>query len=69
MSRNVEIKARVSGIEALMPRARALADGDVQRLVQDDTFFRVPHGRLKLREFGDGSAELIHYQRADTLQA
>ncbi len=29
----------------------------------------MPHGRLKLREFGDGSAELIHYQRADTPQA
>jgi predicted adenylyl cyclase CyaB len=66
LARNVEIKARIAGIEALMPRARALADGDVQRLVQDDTFFRVPHGRLKLREFGDGSAELIHYQRPDT---
>jgi len=69
LSRNVEIKARIAGIEALLPRARTLADGDAQRLLQDDTFFRVPHGRLKLREFGDGSAELIHYQRADTPQA
>jgi ABC-type dipeptide/oligopeptide/nickel transport system ATPase component len=25
----------------------------------------VPHGRLKLRRFADGSAELIHYHRAD----
>lgn len=69
MSRNVEIKARIAGIEALLPRARTLADGDAQRLLQDDTFFRVPHGRLKLREFGDGSAELIHYQRPDTARA
>jgi adenylate cyclase class IV len=53
LARNVEIKARVAGIEALMPRVRALADGDVQRLTQDDTFFRVPHGRLKLRELGE----------------
>ncbi|HEY6353939.1 MAG TPA: class IV adenylate cyclase [Burkholderiaceae bacterium] len=66
MARNVEIKARVDGIEALLPRARALAGSDAQRLLQDDTFFRVPHGRLKLREFGDGSAELIQYQRHDT---
>lgn len=66
MARNVEIKARIASIDALLPRARALADGDARRLRQDDTFFRVPHGRLKLREFGDGSAELIHYHRPDT---
>jgi predicted adenylyl cyclase CyaB len=66
LARNVEIKARIGSIEALLPRVRALADGDAQRLVQDDTFFAVPHGRLKLREFGDGSAELIQYQRPDT---
>jgi predicted adenylyl cyclase CyaB len=65
LARNVEIKARIGSIEALLPRARALADGDAQRLEQDDTFFDVPLGRLKLREFGDGSAELIHYQRPD----
>jgi len=69
LARNVEIKARIAGIEALLPRARALADGDASHLLQDDTFFRVPHGRLKLREFGDGSAELIHYQRPDTGEA
>jgi adenylate cyclase class IV len=61
VARNVEIKARIAGIDALLPRARALADGDAQRLEQDDTFFRVPHG-----EFSDGSAELIHYHRPDT---
>jgi len=62
---NVEIKARIGSVEALLPRARALADGDAELIEQDDTFFAVPHGRLKLREFGDGSAELIHYQRPD----
>jgi adenylate cyclase class IV len=29
----------------------------------------VPHGRLKLRQLADGSAELIHYHRADSAQA
>jgi len=69
LARNVEIKARINGIDALMSRARALAQRDAEEIAQDDTFFRVPHGRLKLREFADGSAELIHYHRADTLDA
>jgi adenylate cyclase class IV len=66
VARNVEIKARVDSIDVLLPRARALAGGEPQHLAQDDTFFHVPHGRLKLRQFGDGSAELIHYHRPDT---
>jgi len=69
MPRNIEIKARINSVEALLPRARTLADGEPQLLVQDDTFFPVPHGRLKLRAFADGSAELIHYDRPDTGQA
>jgi predicted adenylyl cyclase CyaB len=69
MARNVEIKARIAGIDALMPCARALAQRDAELILQDDTFFDVPHGRLKLRQFADGSAELIHYQRADTVDA
>ena len=67
MARNVEVKARLgASIEALLPRARALADGPEVRIEQDDTFFACKHGRLKLRDFGDGSGELIHYERADT---
>jgi adenylate cyclase class IV len=40
-----------------------------QVIEQDDTFFVVAAGRLKLRDFGDGRAELIQYVRADELQA
>lgn len=66
MARNVEVKARLeAGIEALLPRARALADGPPERIEQDDTFFACAAGRLKLRDFGDGTGELIAYQRAD----
>ena len=66
MPRNIEIKAGIESIEALLPRARALADGDAELIEQDDSFFVVPHGRLKLRQFADGSAELIHYHRPDS---
>ena len=69
MARNVEIKARIGSVDAVLPRARRLADGEPEVIAQDDTFFLVPHGRLKLREFADGSAELIHYERADTTAA
>jgi len=66
MPANIEIKARVDSIDALLPQARALSDDDhLQRIQQDDTFFAVPQGRLKLRVFGDGSGELIHYLRGD----
>jgi adenylate cyclase class IV len=66
MALNVEVKARIAGIEALLPTARALADGPEQRIEQDDTFFACAHGRLKLRDFGAGRGELIHYERPDT---
>ena len=69
MPRNIEIKARIDSVEALLPRAQAIAGGAAQILQQDDSFFGVAHGRLKLREFADGSAELIHYLRADTGEA
>jgi adenylate cyclase class IV len=71
MARNIEIKARIGSVQAVLPRAQALADAPAQTLDQDDTFFAVPagHGRLKLREFADGSAELIHYQRSDSVEA
>jgi adenylate cyclase class IV len=65
LARNVEIKARVSDLAALEKRVRALATRGPEHLVQTDTFFHAPHGRLKLREFADGSAELIAYERSD----
>ena len=66
MPRNVEIKARLADPEATSRRAAAAADGPPTVLEQADTFFRVPAGRLKLRELGSGRAELIFYRRPDT---
>jgi adenylate cyclase class IV len=69
MARNIEVKARIGSVESLLARAQPLADGPPEVIDQDDTFFVVPHGRLKLRRFADGSAELIHYHRADATDA
>jgi len=65
MARNVEIKARIGDLEALRCRLATLPIRGEEHLDQIDTFFRVAHGRLKLREFADGSAELIYYERPD----
>ena len=61
--RNVEIKARARDFETQMQHAARLAGGSVSHLLQEDIFFSVPVGRLKLRKFEDGSAELIPYER------
>lgn len=66
MARNIEIKARARDFRGQMSIAENLGGGKVQHLIQEDTFFNVPSGRLKLREFGDGTAELIQYERANT---
>ena len=65
MARNIEIKARISGVAALQPLAARLADTGPTIIEQDDTFFACPNGRLKLREQSGAGAELIFYQRAD----
>jgi adenylate cyclase class IV len=66
MARNVELKARVHDLEPLRTRVMALGAIGPVALMQTDTFFNVPSGRLKLREFGDHTGELIYYVRPDT---
>ena len=67
MGRNVEIKARLS--EADWERVWQWAEQNTTEphavLVQTDTFFNTETDRLKLRQFADGSAELIGYTRSD----
>jgi len=67
MPRNVEIKARIDGdqFELLRKQVTKLATEGPVELNQTDTFFNCNNGRLKLREFGDSTAELIFYQRPD----
>jgi adenylate cyclase class IV len=65
MARNVEIKARIDNLEAVLPLALACADGPPEAIAQDDTFFACAVGRLKLRVFADGRGELIAYERPD----
>jgi len=65
MPRNIEIKARIDDLPSLALRVAAIADRGPTEIPQDDTFFRCPDGRLKLRAFSSTSGELIYYRRAN----
>ncbi len=66
MPSNVEIKAVLRGLSYLTQRAKELSGSDGTVIRQQDTFFKVPAGRLKLRDLQDGTGQLIFYERPDT---
>lgn len=63
VAKNVEIKAKVRDWSGVTARAESLSGTDGQVLDQEDVFFSVAEGRLKLRTFPDGRGELIAYDR------
>jgi len=63
--RNVEIKARVDDPAGVAERAHALGFARAETLDQEDVYFAVPRGRLKLRLVPGRRAELIRYERPD----
>jgi homotetrameric cytidine deaminase len=64
-ARNVELKAADPEPARTLARALAFGAEDRGELRQRDTYFAVPHGRLKLREEAPGGATLIGYERPD----
>ncbi len=67
--RNLELKARCPNSEAARAAIRALDLRDAFTEHQTDTYFRVPSGRLKLREIDGQAALLLFYDRADEAAA
>lgn len=65
MPLNIEVKARARNPQRQQALAAALATSPPEILNQADTFFCVPDGRLKLRQFTEQRGELIFYQRPD----
>src|SRR5207247_261036 len=59
VSRNIEIKARIASVEALIPRVEAIASQGPVEIRQDDTYFVCSAGKLKLRAFSQSEGELI----------
>jgi predicted adenylyl cyclase CyaB len=66
MARNIEIKAGIDNVENWLPKAGTLANTRPTLIAQDDTYFRCPAGRLKLRVFSTTTGELIFYERPDS---
>ena len=66
--RNIELKARDPDPARSLQAALDIDASDEGWLHQTDTYFRVPHGRLKLRE-EDTTSHLISYKRTDDTAA
>src|SRR5262245_25976625 len=62
-SRNLELKAPCADLGQAQDRLIAFGARLAGVEEQRDTFFPVPHGRLKLREITGQPAVLIHYHR------
>lgn len=64
--RNVEFKAEVRDLPLAGLIVQELGARWIARLEQTDTYFRVPHARLKKRETLGEPPEWIFYERADS---
>jgi homotetrameric cytidine deaminase len=67
--RNVELKATDPDPARSLAVCLELGAADEGTLIQRDTYFRVPEGRLKLREQEPGGAVLVQYRRDDRPEA
>jgi adenylate cyclase class 2 len=65
LCRNLELKARQAHLAAARAAALGLGARPAGIEEQTDTYFRVPNGRLKLREIAGQPAVLIFYERPD----
>ena len=65
MPSNIEIKARVRDFANIRSRAEKISDTPVDIIPQEDTFFNIPQGRLKLRVLAPDRGQLIYYTRPD----
>jgi predicted adenylyl cyclase CyaB len=68
MHLNFEFKARTNDLQLLETRLQSLDPRFQGTDEQTDTYFHVPHGRLKLRE-GPIENALIHYNRMNSAGA
>src|SRR5882724_7615393 len=60
---NVELKAELRDLPIARATCRAIGASFILAFDQSDTYFRIPHGRLKKRETDGEPAEYIFYER------
>jgi predicted adenylyl cyclase CyaB len=65
--RNLELKAVDTAPERSLQVCENLGGEDKGVLLQEDTYFKVSRGRLKLRREREATAQLIAYERPDLL--
>lgn len=65
MPSNIEIKAHARNFEEIRERAEVLSERPAEVILQEDVFFRVEQGRLKLRYLAPDRGQLIYYSRPD----
>lgn len=63
--RNLELKVRDADPERSLRACEHLRAEDKGTLLQEDTYFDAPRGRLKLRREDGAPARLIAYERSD----
>ena len=63
--RNIELKARCTEFGPVERVLNDMGAGLAATFDQSDTYFRVSHGRLKLRQVGADEGQLIQYTRED----
>lgn len=66
MAKNIEIKAWAGDFNRQKIIAETLCKHPGEQIWQEDIFFNISKGRLKLRIFDSGSGELIYYIRSDS---
>jgi len=66
MPTNVEIKAKAPDLNNLRRLVSEISSSPAVEMDQDDTFFSVSSGRLKLRISSVSQAQLIYYHRHDS---
>lgn len=66
LRRNVELKVRLTNLNAARRVARQLATSPLLREHQVDTYYHARAGRLKLRVIDGARGQLVWYDRPDT---
>jgi len=65
MAQNIEVKCRVSRLAPVRSLLEQMGLERIELLIQHDTFFKSPKGRIKLRQIRDSQDQLIIYLRPD----